>query len=236
MKFSAYHKKNFVVFSLVLMLGLIGYINYSLNKQSLLQTSSELEKYEMTMMEESGVMNELLEEEETNLNNGEREVLENTTEAEKEMENAVIVDSSNSNITDIAKETNAQITELITNKEAMSSSGYFIESKLERDKKRGEMITYLNEIINNQLTSEEQRNQATNMKLKVIQNTEKEVLIENMIMAKGFSDAIVYLSDQSINIVVNSDELKASDVAKIVDIVKRETDIVMDNIVIMNKK
>ena len=55
-------------------------------------------------------------------------------------------------------------------------------------------------------------------------------------MAKGFDNAIVYLGDQSINIVVSSESLTEKDVAQIVDIVKRETDIDLDNIYIMGKK
>ena len=45
MKLTAKARKNFAIVSLVLMLGLIGYVNYSINQQALLETSSELEKY-----------------------------------------------------------------------------------------------------------------------------------------------------------------------------------------------
>lgn len=57
-----------------------------------------------------------------------------------------------------------------------------------------------------------------------------------MIMAKGFDNAIVYLSDQSINVVVGRENLTERDVAQIVDIIKRETDVATDNIVIMGRK
>lgn len=251
MKLSVRARKNIVVFSLVLMLGVISYVNYSLNQQALLQTSSELEKYELTMMEESGVLNEILGEEAVFNEDGEVEevdqtiaenevaqVEENKEVAENEkISNAIIVDSTETNeITDLAKATETEIAQTVTSKKLMKSSNYFIEGKIERDKKRSEMISSLNDIINNQNTSQAMRDQAENMKLNTIANTEKEVFIENMIMAKGFNDVIVYLSDQSINIVVNSEDLTETDVAKIVDIVKRETNIAMDNIIIMNKK
>lgn len=251
MKFSKVGRKNFVIFSLVMMLGLIGYINYNLNKQSLLQTSSELEQYRMTMLEESGVLTDLLDDEDVvmteELNPEEMDTEKNDIEegtedlseaAEGEpFDNSFIVDSRDYNeVVGLVQETNAQITENITNKEAMKSSIYFIESKLERDKKRSEMVSQLNDIINNQLTNEEIRNQALTVKMDMISSTEKEVLIENMITAKGFNDTIVYLSDNTINVVVNNDELTEEDVAKIVDVIRRETDISMDGITIMNKK
>ena len=66
------------------------------------------------------------------------------------------------------------------------------------------------------------RSEALDIKLNTITNTEKEAFIENMIMAKGFNDAIVYLNDQSINIVVDSETLTEKDIAQIVDIVKEK--------------
>ncbi|QUH20694.1 SpoIIIAH-like family protein [Alkaliphilus sp. B6464] len=253
MKFSVKARKNFVIFSLVLMLGVISYVNYSLNQQALLETSSELEKYELAMMEEHGILDDLLDEEAVFKENEEVEVaeeappvgdelaVEDKEEIEKiekkEITNAVIVDSADTNeLTELAQATDIEISETVTSKKLMKSNTYFIESKLERDKKRSEMISNLNDIINGQNTSEEIRDQAVSMKLSTITSTEKEVFIENMIMAKGFNDVIVYLSDQSINIVVSSDNLTEKDVAKIVDIVNRETDIAMDNIIIMSKK
>ena len=252
MKLTAKARKNFAIVSLVLMLGLIGYVNFSLNRQALLETSSELEKYELTMMEESGELDNLL---------GEKPVFgENETEdiaekdvvqddpiqeakddkevsEEEEPDDTVIVDSrSSSKATELAEASDAEIVEAVTSKNLMKSSSYFIESKLERDKKRSEMVTSLNNIIDDRNTNEETRAQALDIKLNTITNTEKETFMENMIMAKGFDDAIVYLSDQSINIVVNSENLTAKDVAQIVDIVQRETDIAMDDIIIMNRK
>jgi len=244
MKLNRFQRKNFIIFGLVMMLGLIGYINFSLNKQALLQTSSELEKYEMTMMKESGILTEILGEDEMVLSEEISEKAEEAEEAkeseeiskQKEMDNAMIVDSRDNFLNNLAQTTNSQITQVITNKEIMKTSTFFIETRLERDKKRSEMISNLNEIINNNNTGQDLRDQAQSMKLGLIASTEKEMMIESMVMAKGYRDVVVYLSDQSINIVVQSEGLNSTDVAKIVDIVRRETEISMDNIIIMNKK
>ncbi len=242
LKFSVRARKNFVIFSLVLMLGVISYVNYSLNQNALLETSSELEKYELTMMEENKIVDGLIEEE-LGLNEGEDIKTTGKPETDlvdagkEEIVNSLIVDSADNNkVSELAEAINEDITKAVTSKNLMKSSSYFIEGKLERDKKRSEMISNLDDIINGQNTSEEIKDQAVSMKLNTIENTEKEVFIENMIMAKGFNDVIVYLSDNSINIVVSSENLESNDVAKIVDIVKRETSISMDNIIIMSKK
>ncbi len=246
MKLTARVRKNFAILSLVLMLGLIGYVNYNLNQQALLETSSELEKYELTMMEENEALDGLLDEtavfdeDETEDVVGKDTVQGDLTqgdEDEEKMSNAVVVDSKSSNqVTELVEASDAEIAKTVTSKKLMKSSSYFIESKLERDKKRSELITGLNNIIDSQNISEEMRAEALGIKLNTITNTEKETFVENMIMAKGFDDAVVYLGDQSINIVVSSEKLTEKDVAQIVDIVKRETDIEMDSIVIMGKK
>ncbi|KAB3537381.1 SpoIIIAH-like family protein [Alkaliphilus pronyensis] len=230
MKIGGVRRKNFVIFSLVLILGLIGYINYSLNKQSLLQTSSELEGYELMMMEVNKGDVEL------GIEEGEEGDLVSSNVEEVNVEDTIIVDSLGDDPLNIAEETSAEISKIITSKENMQSSAYFIEGRLERDKKRSELVSHLDGIISSQHTTEEYRNQAQNMKLSIITNSEKEMLIEKMIVAKGFNDVIVYLSDNSINIVVQSEGLVQQEVAQIVDIVTRETDIAMDNIIIMEKE
>lgn len=238
-EFSILRRKNFAIFSLVMMLGLIGYINYNLNKQSLLQTASELENYEMRMMEEHGMIEGILDDSEIQLGEEDQKDIELAEQGEKvegEMDNALIVDSRSNSVIDVAQETSSIITEIITNQQHMKSNIYFIESKLERDKKRSEMIQQLDDIAKNQYSEEDLRNQAIAMKMQVLSNSEKELLIENMIMAKGFPDALVYLSEEGINIVVNSETLTKQEVAQIVDIVKRETNLTMDQIVIMNRK
>lgn len=230
---SVRRRKNFVIFSLVIMLCLIGYINFSLNRQSLLQTSSEYEKYQMTMMKESGMMTEILDE-------GEVVFIEDDEllKEEDDLEEVSIVDSMDpSRIQDVALETSATITETLTNKKALSSNAYFIEGRIERDKKRSEMIGYLDNIVKSELTSSEMRNEAQTIKLQVIANVDREVKIENMIKAKGFNDALVYITDNSLSTVIHTDDLTQQDVAQIVDIIKREASFIpLDNVVIMNKK
>ncbi len=218
MRFSTVGRKNFVIFSLVIMLGLIGYINYNLNKQSLLQTSSELEEYRMTMLE------------------NDTKIIDFTND-ENEDEHLSILDSrEGKQATEKVKATSAEIRENITNQQMLKSSAYFIESRLERDKKRSEMVSHLNDIIDNQFTNENVREEALGIKMDIISNTDKEGAIETMIAAKGFDDVIVYLNDNSINVIVDAQTLQEEDIAKIVDIIRRETNISLDGITIKNKK
>lgn len=223
MKYSAKARKNSVILSLILMLSLISYVNYDLNRQSFLKTSDDLKEYELTMMEENDIP----------INSPEEEAVFNEVAANS----SKVVDSlEDDQIKKLVNITTEEISNSVTSKKLIKSQSYFIESRLERDKKRSEMVSNLNDIIDNRNTTEDLRAEAVSMKLSTITNTDKEVFLENMIIAKGYNDAIVHLSEKTVNIVVGSGNLTEIDVVKIVNIVMKETDFSIDDIIIMNKK
>ena len=55
---------------------------------------------------------------------------------------------------------------------------------------------------------------------------------ENLLVAKGFSEAVVTILSDSVDVVVNADDLTESQIAQIEDIVKRKTECSADKIVI----
>ena len=71
--------------------------------------------------------------------------------------------------------------------------------------------------------------------VKLVALTEKEMIIENLIIAKGFKDALVFLTDDSVTVLVGAKELTSANVAQIQDIVMTKTKIDAKNIKIMKK-
>ncbi len=59
--------------------------------------------------------------------------------------------------------------------------------------------------------------------------------IEGLIKAKGFEEALVFITEENAKIVVSKDELTEQDVVKILDIVMGETNLDSSNIKIMKK-
>src|SRR5699024_11779045 len=53
--------------------------------------------------------------------------------------------------------------------------------------------------------------------------SEKELQIEGLIKSKGFDDALVFLTDEDVKVIVSADELKEEDTVRILDILKSET-------------
>ncbi|QEK12147.1 SpoIIIAH-like family protein [Crassaminicella thermophila] len=221
-------KRNIFVFSLVLVLCFIGYLNYAINRYTLLETSSDFEKYEENKLAEVNLENE---NKEISSKDIESNICVEQNDATKEV---VVVDSNKNQIEDIISETSQNIKETISNTKNIKRTNYFIESRLSMDLERERIISLLNEIINNDRTDESNRKAANDQKMKLIDIMNKEKITENLIKAKGFEDALVFITDQSVNVIVETEKLIDSDVAKILDIVMRETKFTTDNIKISN--
>lgn len=116
-----------------------------------------------------------------------------------------------------------------------SGSSFFSEYRLERDKNRSKEVEMWQDIINNDTAEETFKNMAQQELVKIVALTEKEMIIENLIIARGFNDALVFLADDSATIIVDAKELTPANVAQIQDIVVRKTKLDPSNIKIMKK-
>lgn len=118
--------------------------------------------------------------------------------------------------------------------ENIDKDSYFGELRATLNMDRNEIISMLSGVIEETPDGNEKTN-ATQQKLKIIEYMEKENTMESLIENKGFADAFVVMTDTSVNVSVNKQELTKSDVAKILDIVMRETGRKADQIIIQPK-
>ncbi|WP_270646494.1 SpoIIIAH-like family protein [Paeniclostridium hominis] len=209
MKFNknVFRSRGFVVMTLTLMLVVVGTVNYNLSKKSVLQASKEMEMYENQQLAK---------------NNDKKE--------------AKVVDSKENVVNEKAKETSNKIKTQITSDKNMKKASYAVDMKMNREKQRNELTEDLNEIINNPSTAEETRKQASNMKLQLVKDQEMELKIEDLLGAKGFSNSLVYISNDTVNVVVNEEKLNKQDATKIFDLVVNESNVKHENIKLMNNK
>lgn len=210
MKFnkSMFKSRGFVVMSLTLMLVVVGTVNYNLSKKSVLEASKEMEMYEDAQLSKN----------------------DDKKDSKKDVK---VVDSKDTIVNEKAKETSKEIEKKMTSDKNMKKASYAVDMKMNREKQRNELTEDLNEIINNPSTSEETRKQASNMKLQLVKDQELEIKIEDLLGAKGFEDSLVYISEETVNVVVNK-ELKQKDAAKIFDLVANESKVNYDNIKLMS--
>lgn len=117
-----------------------------------------------------------------------------------------------------------------------AATQYFAEAKLDREQSRAKQKDILTEMLNNENVSEDQKTVCSDSMLELQQRIEKETAAEAMIEAKGFSDAYVRIDDDTVDVVVNKENLTDQEVAQIEDIVKRKTGYRADQIRISSWK
>ena len=106
------------------------------------------------------------------------------------------------------------------------------EIKLNREQVRSKNNASLNEIINNEALSNEQKQEAVDQLVKLTELAEKEAAAESLLVAKGFTDVVVSLSEDSCDVILDMGEVTDAKCAQVEDIVKRKTEISADKIVI----
>lgn len=106
------------------------------------------------------------------------------------------------------------------------------EAKLLREQTRASNKERLLEIINSTGLTDEQKQQAVDSLIKMTEIAEKEAAAEILLEAKGFTDVVVSINGNQVDVVVNATELDVAMQAQIEDIVKRKTEVPAENIII----
>ena len=106
------------------------------------------------------------------------------------------------------------------------------EAKVTREQVRAKNKETLQQIIDSENLSEEQKQDAVNQMVAMTDLAEKEEAAETMLASKGFSEAVVSLTQDGADVVVNAAELSDANRAQIEDIITRKTGIAAQNIVI----
>ena len=88
------------------------------------------------------------------------------------------------------------------------------------------------EIVNNESLDEAAKQAAVNKLADISDTSQKEIAAELLLEAKGFSNAVVSVTDGNVDVVINSTKLDDTLRAQVEDIVKRKTGVSADKITI----
>jgi len=118
--------------------------------------------------------------------------------------------------------------------EAVLTSGNAVvaDAKVTREQVRAKNKETLMQIIDNENLSEEQKQDAIDQMVFMTEIAEMEAAAETLLSSKGFSETVVSISDDMVDVVVNAEKLDDASRAQIEDIVARKTQIAPENIVI----
>jgi len=106
------------------------------------------------------------------------------------------------------------------------------EAKLLKEQTRAKNKETLMEIINSAGLTDEQKQDAVDSMVQMTEYAEKEAGAEILLESKGFSDVVVSISEDGVDVVVNAAELTDAQRAQIEDIVIRKTEVAAEDIVI----
>ena len=224
-------KNQVVILALALMLITAGYLNYTNNHENenlLLAGLGDAQLVSANVIDgsvnENNVSSNIVD---TN-NVDQSETTENNSNEQNVLNEDI---GTNENNIDpnapIVNSTNEQTQETST---SASNDDYFTRSKLERETMYSQMLETYTGILENEKISSEQKDIAEN-EIKNINDTKNAIMVvENLFETKGFENAIVFVNNPSVNVVIKAKELGTEQVAQIQNIVQRELKTEIENI------
>jgi len=114
-----------------------------------------------------------------------------------------------------------------------SNSEYFAQAKLSRSKSRDEAVEALKTMLSDQELTLEQKSALTDQATHFANAIEVEGKIENLLLAKGFEDCMVYYDNNKVDVILQSAQLEEQQVTQIRDVILDETDVAVENISII---
>lgn len=203
-----FKKKEIIAASLVVLIGVAGYLNWSYQDTIRVQDG---ESYIETgkKLGEAQLVNADGEVEETDGENAEETSGENTEEAQEEAEQT---------------------------SEVAGGADYFEQAKLNKESSRSKSLEILNKTAENESFDEEIRKKAGDKIIAVASNVQKETEIESIAQSKGYNEICVYVDDSEADVMVRKDGFCDEDVVKLTAIVTEQLKISTQNVKIVEVK
>ncbi|MDF2878776.1 MAG: hypothetical protein K0S30_1872 [Clostridia bacterium] len=141
------------------------------------------------------------------------------THSEEPQSFAAIITKKNAMIADSAGSGQENIVAVDKNMDV----SYFVEEKILREQSRAMQVEELTQYVANENLDKEAKSKAAENLLAIQERIEKESSAEALLRAKGFKEVYVRIDDNSVDVVVNKENLSESDIAQIEEIVNRKT-------------
>ena len=114
----------------------------------------------------------------------------------------------------------------------MSVADYIAGVQLSREQIRAKNKETLMSLINSSNIDEAAKQQAIQDMIRITEISEKENAAETLLMAKGFADPVVSITDDKVDVVIHASSITDPQRAQIEDIVKRKAEVGADQIII----
>jgi len=225
-----FKKNQVVVYVIVLMLMVAGYLNYTNNteNQTSVETAMQMEAVDDMQLADIG---------DATLVSSNEVVTENTAKEENTIEENNVNQNQTATNTNTSNEVNKENQSEETNQTNSNSSSndYFAKSKLERDTMYSQMLETYEKVLNSTNSLEISKQTAT-QEIQKINDTKNSIMIsENLIRTKGFQNSVIFVNGDSVSVIIGAQEMKPEEVAQIQNIIARELKTDIQNIHIATK-
>ena len=222
-------RNQIMITALAVMIAIAGYLNFAGNKiseESLVVTDELMTEEEMTALldlSEEDIYSDIGDSEE------EAELVENYMDEEMEYSEIVVDMSGNGEEgrEDVIEGTPGEA--VFTSTQAVSTLS---AARLLKEQTRARNKEMLQEIVNNEILDSAQKEEAVVSMVAMTDRNEKEMEAEILLSAKGFTETVVSIGDNSVDVVVCAETLNDAQLAQIMDIVTRKTQIKEENVII----
>ncbi len=122
--------------------------------------------------------------------------------------------------------------------EDMESAAFFVEYRMERERTRSKEVELLREVLVSPSTGEETRKKVQEKLLEISSNMSKEMELENLIRARGYRDAAVFLDGDTVTVVVQPGKNilpGTEENSEIAALVSKSAGVPEDNVIIITK-
>lgn len=236
-------KKNQVIISVIaLMLIAAGYMSYTTDINNDLKTAVLKDAEEYAELGDAQLVSSQV----ANNENTETQEESKNTSSETQQESKTANDGNlqengkNENVQSGDKNSNTtnmqETNEAVDTSTQNSGSSYFTESRLEREKMYSQMLESYQKILENSQITDTQKEIAQNEVSKINKTKNAIMIAENLIKNKDFSDVVIFVNGNSVNVVVKEKTLKTEQIAQIQNIVTREIENDIENIHISCKE
>ena len=222
-------RNQIMITALAVMIAIAGYLNFAVNKiseESLVVTDELMTEEEMTALldlSEEDIYSDIGDLEE------EAGLVENYMDEDMEYSEIVVDMSGNGEESreDVIEGTPGEA--VFTSTQAVSTLS---AARLLKEQTRARNKEMLQEIVNNEILDSAQKEEAVESMVAMTDRNEKEMEAEILLSAKGFTETVVSIGDNSVDVVVCAETLNDAQLAQIMDIVTRKTQIKEENVII----
>lgn len=206
-------KKEIIAASLVVLIGVAGYLNWS---------------YQDTIRVQDGESYV-----ETGKKLGEAQYVNAVDEVEEDGANTPNPELQSNDIKETSSE---KADENGENKNAQHDGSYFEQARMNKETSRSKSLEILNQTAENESFDADIRKKAGDKILAVANNVQKESEIESIAQSKGYSEICVYVDENEANVMVRKEGFCDEDVVKLTSIVTEQLKNSAQNVKIVEVK